>query len=267
MKKFAQLSLTLIFLCLPVAGFAGGTQSQDLGQVNSRGQVRGKEVAQSQSAAGASAFGNLNFEASVIQPGLTGANSSTNNPTMIDMRTGGAAQITNTELLLMQEFTPDETTMVTGASGKTQISCVYSSEMEKYEGNPKIKGRNQFVLVDNSIVVDGALGTITIQPKLGKGDKVDVSVIKADLAAFVNDNWAQMNIFMKRSWVSSNYGVRSKGRGIGASGTVGLGGGLLGNVPGDIASAFAGAFSGNEGSMEVTPVVSMTVLLKPQTVK
>jgi len=223
--------------------------------------------AQMTSANDNNAYATIVNQGTTTLPMLTGANSATNNPTMIDMRTGGSAQTTNAELLLMQEFTPDETKMVTGASGKTQLSCVYSSEMEKYEGNPKAEGRNQFVLVDNNIVVEGALGTITIQAKLGKGDKVDISVIKADLAAYVNNNWAKMNIFMKRSWVSSTLGVRSKGRGIGASGTVGIGGGLLGNVPGDIASAFAGAFSGNEGSMEVTPVISMTVLLKPQTVK
>lgn len=226
--------------------------------------ARAETYNRSTSASGASAFGNLNFEASVTQPGMTGANSSTNNPTMIDMRTGGAAQITNAELLLMQEWSPDYTDMVTGASGKTQISCVYSSEMEKYEGDPKRDGLNKFALADNSMVIEGALGSITIQAKLGQGDKVDVSVIKADLAEYVNSKWSKQFIITKRNWMSSIFGARSKGQGIGASGSVGLGGGIFGNVPGDIASAVAGAFTGNTGSMEVTPVLSMTVLLKPQ---
>lgn len=264
MKILTKLVIPLVFFCTPAAGFAGGNFGQNLGQTASTGPISGKEVAQSNSASGASAFGNLNFEASVIQPGLTGAQAQTNNPTMIDMRTGGAAQITNAELLLMQEWTPDYTEMQTGDSGKTLISCVYSSEMEKLEGDPKVEGRNVFVLADNNVVINGALGSITIMAKLGKGQFVDMSVLKSDLAKFVNEKWSKVNIVAKRSWTSSNFGVRSKGRGVGASGTAGLGGGLFGNVPGDFASAFAGAFTGNEGSMETTPVLSMTVLLKSQ---
>jgi len=264
MKTLAKIIVPLALFCAPMAALASPTQSQDLGTVTSGDITRAETYNRSTSASGASAFGNLNFEASVIQPGLTGANSSTNNPTMIDMRTGGAAQITNAELLLMQEWTPDYTDMITGDSGKTQISCVYSSEMEKYEGNPKRDGLNKFVLADNNMVIDGALGSITIMAKLGKGDKVDMSVLKADLAKYVNDKWSRQYIVTKRAWMSSNFGVRSKGQGVGASGTAGLGGGIFGNVPGDVATAFAGAFTGNTGSMEVTPVLSMTVLLKPQ---
>ena len=173
----------------------------------------------------------------------------TENPHLYNIQ-GGMAQSANLNLLLAQSWSPDQRDSADGKSCKTTIVCVTDYNIEKYKG----AGANNFIFLDEKSPVPQGLGSITISPRLNKGNDVDGSTLKSDIKTYVCNKYHGLNIYIKSSWAASSYGVHSKGVAAQA-----LSSGSF--FPGNVVSGLAGALGGNKGATEAVPIVSLTVIL------
>ncbi len=184
----------------------------------------------------------------VPQP-LLGTMAQTDNPHLYNIQ-GGTAQTANLNWLLAQTWSPDNRESVDGKSCRTTIVCVTDNNIEKYKG----AGANNFVFLDDKAQVPAALGSITISPRLNKGDEVDGSTLKSDIKTYVCNRYHGLNIYIKSSWAASSFGVHSKGLAAQAMSSASF-------FPGNVVSGIAGALGGNRGGTEAVPIVSLTVIL------
>ncbi|GEM_PF-2867619 len=185
----------------------------------------------------------------IVPQGLLGTMAQTENPHLYNIQ-GGMAQSANLNLLLAQSWSPDQRDSADGKSCKTTIVCVTDYNIEKYKG----AGANNFIFLDEKSPVPQGLGSITISPRLNKGNDVDGSTLKSDIKTYVCNKYHGLNIYIKSSWAASSYGVHSKGVAAQA-----LSSGSF--FPGNVVSGLAGALGGNKGATEAVPIVSLTVIL------
>jgi len=173
----------------------------------------------------------------------------TENPHLYSIQ-GGLAQTTNLNLLLSQSWSPDQRDTADGKSCRTTIVSVTDYNIDKYKG----AGANNFIFLDEKAPVPPGLGSITIYPRLNKGDEVDGSTLKSDIKTYVCNRYHGLNIYIKSSWAASSLGVHSKGVAASAVSSASF-------FPGNVVSGLAGALGGNKGATEATPIVSLTVIL------
>ena len=236
-------------------GGTGGSSYATGGSANSTGGTSSASTGASTANTGASTSVNggntlvLKSGDTKVPQGLLGSFAQTENPHLYNIQ-GGMAQSSNLNLLLAQSWSPDQRDSADGKSCRTTIVCVTDYNIEKYKG----AGANNFIFLDEKAPVPQGLGSITIYPRLNKGDEVDGSTLKSDIKTYVCNKYHGLNIYIKSSWAASSFGVHSKGVAAQAVSSASF-------FPGNVVSGLAGAFGGNKGATEALPIVSLTVIL------